>query len=224
MKHFLTTSVAALSMLLATGLAVKADSLPPAAVAWTYNFSPASPSVTSDQSASAGVSFTNEPTKNATGSSDIVATNLKVFTPQGVNGTYTLTNNGAYSMNLVVSTFNDATQSPVSATFTVTGKLSGIFTGDNSNIKNMFTSAATQVATLGGYTFTLSDLSYTPPGPVSASNVAGISAHIEITPAGPSPAGNAPEPGTLLLSGLGLSFLGGAAWRKRRQARVAVAV
>jgi hypothetical protein len=46
-------------------------------------------------------------------------------------------------------------------------------------------------------------------------NLGSISAHVNVSSVTPA---SVPEPSTMLLSGLGLSFLGGAAWRKRRQA------
>ena len=61
--------------------------------------------------------------------------------------------------------------------------------------------------------FTVSLIAYTPPGPPDQSNAGSISAHVSVTT---TQTADLPEPSTMLLSGLGLTFLGGAAWRKRR--------
>jgi hypothetical protein len=58
---------------------------------------------------------------------------------------------------------------------------------------------------------------YTPPGPPSQEQTGSISARVEVTLRdGPPDITDVPEPGSLVLGGLALSVLGGAAWRKRR--------
>jgi len=102
------------------------------------------------------------------------------------------------------------------------------FSSESANVRNKFDDTGkTQTFDIGSYTFTVELQAYTPPGPPSHASadhdVAGsISAHVTVTTLSPGQI-DSPEPGTLVLSCLGLSFAGGAAWRKRRQAPLAQA-
>jgi len=238
MKRFLTAHVSALTLVLIAVTAAPADIVSPDQLSWTYNFAPvvpgthnALPAVTADPKPGggvAGVTFTNELTQTATGSSDVVATNLRVFSSSAAGSPDTLTyhgnpgDSGAYGLMLTISTPDG------SKTLTFTGGLSTMpgkgFSAESANIKNVFDAATMeQTFSLGNYTFTVTMQAYTPPGPPTQANAGSISAHVGVT--GLSPGGiGAPEPGTMVLSCLGLSFLGGAAWRKRRQVRAAQAV
>lgn len=213
MKRFFSAHLSALALLLFAGVNAQAGLINPDTIAWTYNFSPGAPAVTADGNPGAGISFTNEPTKNAVGSSDIVASNLRVFSASTAASPDHLTVNGAYSLTLVISTVDNSVLK--SGTLTFTGRLNGTFSKDNANVKNIFGPNSTQTLTLGSYTFTVSLVTYTPPGPPDQSNAGSISAHVEVSGTSPEP-NQLPEPSTMLLSGLGLTFLSGAAWRKRR--------
>lgn len=215
MKRLLTASLTALALLVGA-TSVQATPIPPGNMQWNYNFSPGAPAVLADTNATAGISFTNEPTKPAVGSSDIVATNLRVFSAATAASPDALISNGNYSLTLVLSTIEDSI--PYSASMTFTGKLSGTFSSENANVSNVFGPNQTQAVALGSYTFTVTLMSYTPPGPPDQVNAGSISAHVAVTSSSITPA-QVPEPSTMLLSGLGLSFLGGAALRKRRQAQ-----
>ena len=217
MKQFLTASVAALALLLMTGMGVRADPTP-SEVSWTYNFSPGAPAVYADGNPTAGVFFTNELTKSGGSSSNYAVTNLSTFSVASATSPDVLITNGAYSLSVNLASVDAAGVHSGSLTFT--GKLTGSFSADNSNIDNVFGPNPTQTLELGSYSFTVSLTSYTPPGPPGSSLLGAIGAHIDVSNLSLP---GVPEPGTMLLSGLGLSFLGGAAWRKRRQARVAVA-
>jgi len=212
-KHVFSAHVAVLAIALFIGSAAQAGPIPPDNVAWTYNFSPGSPAVTADGNMSAGVTFTNEPTKTAVGSSDIVASNLRVFSAATAAAPDTLSASGNYSLKLVLSTLG-LNNNPVVATMTFNGKLTGPFSSENANIGNVFGPNWKQHADLGGYRFTVSLQSYTPPGPPDQTNAGSIAAHVTISNIKPA---ELPEPSTMLMTGLGLSFLGGVAWRKRRQ-------
>src|SRR5262249_59978543 len=95
-----------------------------------------------------------------------------------------------------------------------------------------WTGPTTQTVTLGNDTYTVTMSGSSPPGPPGSANPGSISAHVDVA-AGPNgggggggggggpPVNPAPEPSTLALSGLGLSCLGIASWRKRRRNRVA---
>jgi hypothetical protein len=215
MKRFLTAPVAALALLLLIGAGAQATPIPINQIQWTYNFSPGAPAVLADGNPSAGVTFTNEPTKAATGISDIVATNLRVFSTATAVSPDMLTGpNGDYSLALTLSTTDGS--GTHTGTLTFNGTLSGEFSAENANVFNAFGPNVFQVLDLGSIRFSVEMLAYTPPGPPDQANAGSISAHVtveNITPNG------VPEPSTILLSGLGLTFLGGAAWRKRRLAR-----
>jgi hypothetical protein len=216
MKRILFAHLTALAFVLVAGAGVQAGPIPAGQLQWTYNFSPGAPAVYADGNPSAGVTFTNEPTKTATGSSDVVATNLRVFSAAMATAPDHLTTNGSYSLNLTL-TMTDS-HGVHTANFHFTGKLSGTFSSENANVSNAFGPLASQSINLGvgnTYKFTVALVSYTPPGPPDQANAGSISAHVTV--ASNARTIDTPEPGTLLLSGMGLTFLGGAAWRRRRR-------
>jgi hypothetical protein len=214
MKRLL--SFIALAWLFAAGPSVRADMISPDSVSWTFNFTPSATSIFADGNPNAGVTLTNEPTKNARGSSDIVATNLRVFSSSPADSPDHFINNGAYTVTLVISTMNNGQMLTGQAVFN--DKLGGTFSVDNANVTSTISPKTPQMATivLGNVTFTATLDKYSPPGPQSASNAGSISAHVDVSPT--LGVATVPEPSTMLLSCLGLSFLGGAAWRKRRLA------
>jgi hypothetical protein len=214
MKRSLVGIASAVGLLCLAGTPAWASPIP-TPVAWTYNFTPSSPFVSSD-SGSGSVSFTNEPTKNATNSSDVVVTNLRDSSTASATNPDTLTTSGAWKVSLTLTD----TASGQSDTMTFTGKLGGTFSATNSNITNTFTgqTSYTWTASNGNqYTVTLSG--YTPPGPPTASNAGSISAHVTVVPGNGGGGGisSTPEPSTLMLSCLGLGFAGLTSWRKRRR-------
>jgi PEP-CTERM motif len=209
------------STLLFTSAVVLAFSLGGSARAdlinWTYSWQRNPVSVAADGNGTGGVSFTNQAnTVAAAGNSDIVATNLNVFSTASPSNPDQLISNGAYSLTL---TLTDSA-SGQAGTLTFTGKLTGTFSASNSDLTNVFTSASTQTLDLGGNTYKVTIGPFSPPGPPLASSTPGsIAAHVEVTSDSGGGVGvqDVPEPSTMLLAGLGgLSFLG-AAWRKRRQ-------
>ena len=222
MKQFLTASVAALALLLMTGLGVHATPLPPGSVSWTYNFTPGASAVLADSNPTAGVTFSNESTKTTSASStDFAAANLSTFSVAPAGHPDMLSTHGAWSLNVVLTTTDGTGLHTGSLTFH--GKLGGTFSSESSNITNLFGPNTTKIVNLGAYTFTVTLTTYTPPGIAGQSQLGAIGAHVDVSNLTTSGGPITPEPGTMLLSGLGLSFLGGAAWRKRRQARLAVA-
>jgi hypothetical protein len=216
MKRSFYASVAALALLLAVGANAQAV-VPANMIQWTYNFSPGAPAVFADGNESAGVTFTNEPTKAATGNSDIVASNLRVFSTATATAPDMITN-GEYSLTMTLST-TDST-GVHTGTVTFAGTLSGTFSAENAGIANVFGPNSSQVLDLGSVRFTVDLLAYTPPGPPDQANAGSIAARVTVGDTTTEPPG-VPEPSTILLGGLGLTFLGGVAWRKRRQARAA---
>jgi hypothetical protein len=201
------------TLLLFAGTSVRADQSSAPPIAWTYNWTPSVNSLSADSPGTGGVSFTNEPTKNAINNSDIVVTNLKDFSTATAANPDKLSTNGAYAFTLVLTD----SASGEKATLTFTGKLGGTFSANNSNITNAFTGQSSQTTTLGNYNYTVTMVAYTPPGPPSASNSGSISAHVDVTLSNTGGT-STPEPSTMVLSFLGLSFAGAAGWWKRRRA------
>ena len=216
MNRLFSAPLAALALTLAFSAGVQAAPLDPTQIQWSYNFAPGAPAVTADGNPAAGVTFTNEPTGFAVGSSDVVATNLRIFSAASSGTPDVLSSSGAYTLVLNLATVEDGFTYSGSLTFS--GKLGGSFSKESANVTNAFGPNNTQVLSLGSYIFTVSLPFFTPPGPPDQTNAGSISAHVEVTALTPN---QVPEPSTMLLSALGMSFLGGAAWRKRRQARQA---
>lgn len=229
MKRFLTAHVAAITLSLILVAGLQASPLPPDQISWSYNWTPGAPALFSDGGDDAGVTFTNEPTKVAVGSSTIVATNLRVFSSAtAATGLDSITgSNGNYSLSLTL-TADDGT-GPKTATLTFTGALYGTFSAENSylpdekftdpNPGSHFIDAGPKVAELGNYKFTVQLTNYTPPGPPDQSNAGSIAAFVSVENV--TPVGTVPEPSALVLGGMGLTFLGGAALRRFRKVRAA---
>ena len=203
-------------LFLAGGRASASQSQTPE-VKWTYNFTPTQSFVQADSPGTGTVTFTNEPTKGASNSSDVVVTNLRVSSTAASSSPDMLNSNGAWKVGLTLTDSSSGN----SSTLWFTGKLGGSFSANNSNVTNKFTGATSLTWTdpKTGDQFVVSLNSYTPPGPPTASNAGSISAHVAVTP-GVGVSGNNPEPSTLVLSCLGLGFAGFSTWRKRRAAAV----
>jgi hypothetical protein len=212
---------ASFALLFFAGTALRADmvSPPPELAPWTYSVS-RDPTllpggiVASDAPGTGGVNFTAEQTKSASGNSDVVLSNLRVFSAATADKPETLITGGNWALTL---TLTDST-SGQTGNVTFAGKLSGKFSAEDSNVTTSFTSAITQFLTLGNFLYTVTIGPYSPPGPPSASNAGSIAAHVDLTPAGID-VQKVPEPSSVVLSCLGVSFLA-ASWRKRRPARV----
>lgn len=221
MKRSLLFLASAAGLLCLTGPPARAGLIPAPAAQWSYNFTPSQSFVSSDAPGTGTVTFTNEPGKAATGNSDVVVSNLRVSSTAPASSPDTLNNSGAYKFSLGLTD----TATGASTTMQFTGKLGGTFSSSNANVTNTFTGQTTQTWTdpKNGFVFKVSLTGYTPPGPPSASNAGSISAHITVEQGqGSGSGGHAPEPSTLLLSCLGLTFAGAASWRKRRRTLASV--
>ena len=207
LAHFFAAS---LGLLVIAGVQARADF-----VGYDYSWSPSTLVVAADSGGTGGVSMTFQAQAHADGPSDVVATNLRTFSSAPRQSPDTISN-GAYAltMNLTDSASGQSGQ------LTFTGVLSGTFSTTSSNVTNQFTGETTQTIVLGGHTYTVTIGPYAPPGPPSASNAGTISAHVQVDDSGSGGGGNNnPEPSTLVLSGLGASFLAFASWRKRARAK-----
>jgi hypothetical protein len=244
MKRFFPYFASAL-VWLAVGLSAKADPTPAPNAQWTYQFTINNPNnqVIADPRVGGGqpggVNLTDEPQRQATGSSVVDVTNITTFSTAPATSPDNFgANTGTWNATL---TLKD-NASGASTTLNLTGKFNGKFAGGTlvngvlqggfSNIGADITPQTTTV-TLGNYNYTFSFLipdpktgilaqHYTPPGPPGANNQGSIAAYISVT-SGNGHIASVPEPSTMLLAGFGLSLGGLVAWRKRRQ-RAALAM
>ena len=124
MKRLLHFSLLALTALLAAGAQVHAET-----IKWTYDWDAKTPAVFSDDGTGA-VTFTNEPTKNATNGSYTVATNLKVISSADPDHLEHFNKHGAYTLTLTITDKD----SGKSVTISFTARLGGTFGAGESNI------------------------------------------------------------------------------------------
>jgi len=193
-------------------------------VHWTYNWGRAPVALAADGAGTGGVTLTDESSHEATGSSDVVATNIRTFSsaPSKTPDTFT---NKAYTLSLNLT--DDASKKTTTLNFA--GALSGTVSANSANLKNQFTGMTSQTVKLGDNTYVVMIGPYAPPGPPTASNAGTISAHILVNErpdapppppdnggGNPPPVHETPEPSSMLLAALGLLGLGGYSWSKRR--------
>jgi hypothetical protein len=211
---------ATLGMLILAGVQARGEP-----IAWDYSWEPSSLVVAADGGGTGGVSLTVQAPVSAAGPSDIVASNLRTFSSAPVTTPDSIAQ-GNYSLAL---TLTDTT-SGRTGSMNFTGYLAGSFSTTSSNLTNTFTGDTTKELRLGQHKYVVTIGPYAPPGPPGAANAGTISAHVNverIPPDGgdgddddddddPPDDNPVPEPGTLLLSCLGMSCLGVASWRKRR--------
>lgn len=219
MKSSLLLFAVTAGLLCLSAAPARAGLIPAPTAQWSYNFTPAQSFVSANSPGTGTVTFTNEPGKSATGGSDVEVSNLRVSSTAPPTNPDMLGKNSAYSFTLALKD----TASGASTTMIFTGKLGGSFSSGNANVTNSFTGQTTQSWTApNGNVYTVSMTGYTPPGPPTASNAGSISAHINVQSQGIIISNNSPEPSTLVLSCLGLTFAGAAAWRKRRRSMAAM--
>jgi len=202
MRLFTALLSAALVWLFAPTSVARAEFIP-----WKYNWT-RNPSVISADAPGTGlISLTDETLHSASGDSDVVATNLKVFStaPPSSPDTYT---NKAYTLTL----FLLDTTSGQSGTLSFGGLLNGTASSLNSHIRNTFTGETTKELILGQTHFTVTIGPFTPPGPPESSNKGAISAFAQVTVTNIQ---KTPEPSTLVLACIGLPFAGYGLWRRR---------
>ncbi|MGH7172982.1 MAG: hypothetical protein ACRELG_22090, partial [Gemmataceae bacterium] len=142
MKRSLMGIASAIGLLCLGGTPAWASPTPTPSVQWTYNFTPTQSFVQADNPLGGSVSLTNEPTKGATNSSDVVVTNLRVSSTAPASSPDTLNTSGAYSVGLTL-TDSASTGPNASTTMSFSGKLGGSFSASNSNVTNSFTGTTT---------------------------------------------------------------------------------
>lgn len=181
-------------------------------VNWSYNWSRVPADVISaDAFGTSRLSLSDEPLGHGTNNSDIVATNIRTFS----NAPRANPNNfldAAYSLTLRLT---DDT-SGATGTLSFTGVFSGTLSASSADISTAFTSPTTQSVVLGNNKYIVTIGDYSPPGPPGINNAGSIGASVEVIAGDPDPGpiNDVPEPSTVMLSGLGLSFLGMLSWWK----------
>jgi len=205
--------------------------------AWSYNWSRAPVDVTADVSAMGHVHLTDEPLRSVDRDhSDVVATNLSTFSDAPSTNVATFTHR-TYTLTM----FLQDTASQESTTLQFHGEFNGDLSSASSNLANTFTGVTKyEDVALGTFLYTVTIGPYANPGPPEENNEGSISAHVDVkskdgnptptptptpdptpTPTPdptPTPPNGVPEPSTIVLSCLGLSFLGMASrWKKTRK-------
>src|SRR5712691_9445608 len=141
-----------LALSLLTGLAICASPLVSRAdfVPWSYNFTPSSLVVPADAPGTGGLDMTNEPTKNADGTSDVVITNIRAFSsaPRNHPDLFTHAN---YGFKLVLTDLLSGQFS----TLHFAGFFTGAISQTSANVHTTFTAPLSQSVVLGGHTYTI---------------------------------------------------------------------
>jgi len=178
-------------------------------IPWQYNWSRSPTTIMADAPGTGYIQLTDEVWKSAAGSSDIVATNIKVFSdaPKANPDVFTQKN---YTLTLTILDENSGT----SGSLVFTGYLHGTASSKHSAVENVFTGLTTQSLVLGDSLYTVTMGSYVPPGPPGSVNSGAISAFASVTV---SSIHKTPEPSTLVLASLGLPLFGWPLWWQRRR-------
>jgi hypothetical protein len=190
-----------------------------APVPWNYNWTPSTLTITSDTSPTSFLTLTNEPGRTVnTDHTDTVATAIKVTSDAPVGFPDQFTSSKAnISFNLVLKDM----MSGLSHSFLFTGTFAtqdplnpSTVSSDSANVKFTPTGIQNMTQQIGMNEYNIKFVSYTPPGPPGSGNSGSIAYHVEVRQLDIQ---KSPEPATLLLAGLGVSFLGLGAWRKRHR-------
>ncbi len=197
--------LAVLALVLGAARTARAD-----LVHWTYSWTPGASTITADNVPGGGnVSLSPEGLVHATGSSDVVATNLHLASGASIDAPDTFSTK-AYSLTLTITD----TDTKATGSLTFTGLLGGSFSAQGAHVTNSFTGLLTQPLNLGGDMFQVTIGPYTPPGPPTTDKLGSIGAVVTATQG--CHTAHTPEPATLVLAGFGLTLLGGTWWVRRR--------
>ena len=222
MKRSVSLFTAACAVVLLAGTSARADDL-----AWTFNWTPSN--IPSNLRLIAPTSSTklsylqltneplNKPVGQAAGESDLTMTGIKVFSDAPRSNPDSLASSAPVTFSLRLT---DATTGQFHD-FAYMVQFGGLISKFSAKVTALVTPSAPYTdVPIGAGLYTISSPSYTPPGPPDSDNPSAISVSVSVRPVAIQ---KAPEPSTMLLSCVGLSFLGLARWRKRRQAIVDLA-
>jgi hypothetical protein len=217
MKRSLSLFAAALALALTATAQSQADPF-----SYSYNWS-ASPIAIG--AGTGGVTLTNGALITTSQETDTAATNITVFSAAPSTSPDVIpTPAGGSNYSLSVTLTDNAGTGTGTVSFT--GLLLGQLTHDSSNLTNSITGSTDDSGTHAGQTFgsvtfdgnkyTVSYNGFAAPGPEAQHNVGSISFHISFAGVNQGPP-TAPEPSSMVLGCLGLSFLGGVVLRARRR-------
>jgi hypothetical protein len=208
-------------------------------ITWGYDWTRSPVTIAADKGGTGGITLTVQPAAQASGTSDIVATNIGTFSSASSTKPDHFTNQ-AYKLMLAITDQSNH----LSGNISFSGLFNGTLSVATANIANTFTGPLTQVLKLGRDTFTVTIGPYAAPGNPDSVMLGSIGAHVALrTDSGTSGGGGgtgggsgggtgggggggtpsahgAPEPASILIGGVGMSLAGLAAWRRRRKARI----
>jgi hypothetical protein len=221
MKRFsVTLLTGVVAALLLCNSSARADNLP-----WSYNWTPNTLSLPSDNPGTK-LKFTNEPTDaggnplsavSVSGNSDIVATQISVESnaPSGFPDKFTSTPNLQMKLKITDGTSGQSASFIFQGSFNTTNPSDpSTASSVNSNVKFNILSPTSFTQVIGAAEYTIKYVSYTPPPPAGSANKGSIAFHVTVTGLQIQ---KVPEPASMLLAGIGASFMGLGAWRKRRR-------
>ena len=222
-RSSVTLFTGAVAALLFAGASARADF-----VQWRFNWTPSTLKVGSDSHPlTSFITLTNEPLnlpqgRLVSGDSDIVMTNIKTFSdaPRATPDTFTNSAPVLFNLRLTDVASGKFTDLPFNIKFN--GGVSSDATGGSSTVRIDAASLGTTYndVVLGNSIYSVNGVTITPPGVPGSDNSGAISVSVTVRPVDIQ---KAPEPSTMLLSCVGLSFLGLASWRKRRQRALGMA-
>jgi hypothetical protein len=191
MNHPCSLRALALVALLMPSAALRASP-----IVWSYDWSFSTHQVNSDGGASRGHIVLKPSSGNhLVGSSDIIAVNLRTFSTASPSDPSHFTNR-PFSLDLVVR--DDA--SGKFHDFHFTGEFEGTLSRTSADLHIKWTSPRTRSFDLNHRIFTVKIDSFVAPGAPDSGGIGAIGAHVSVH--------HNPEPGSLVLAGLGLSLLG----------------
>jgi hypothetical protein len=202
MKHALLVVALTVCLTGATSSAARADS-----VYWDFGATPTPTQVTGGNGA---IGFSSEPMhgpKSIFGDTSVTFSSLtNLSTAPGTNPDTFSSSQGFWSIAITLQDGSTGTTGQL----TISGQIQGYFSLNNAVLTNTFNNPGPITQRVGNTLFTLSDFTFTPVGPGTATQSTGaIGAYVQAT--------GVPEPSALLLVGIGLGVLGTTSWRKRRR-------
>jgi hypothetical protein len=217
-RFFVSPWMAAAAALLLAGAAHAA---PPT---WSYNWTPSATTIHTDDSPSTSyLKLTDQLVNNTaqTFSTDITATNITVVSDAPAGFPDEFITKGDVSFNLKIFDGVSVGNFNFSGTFNTQDALnpSTVAIGD-ANVKFTNKTPGSLTQQIGAHEYTVSFVSYTPPPPQGTKDSNGnpvsgaVAYHVTVRDLNIQ---KAPEPSSMILAGLGASFMGLGAWRKRRQ-------